>query len=107
MGGRIVPWILVLAALGAAAFHAPLRTYIEGRIANNIGVLYAKGIGVGPNPAVAARWYERAAERGSAAGQFNLGFALQKGVGVAIDEPAAERWYRRAAEQGVTEAANN
>ena len=107
MWRRILLLALLAAAVTGLALSPSARTFVEGRVANNVGVLYSKGIGVRQDPAAAARWYGRAAERGSAAGQFNLGYALQKGIGVPTDEPSAAHWYRAAAEQGMAEAANN
>jgi len=100
--------LLLLAGLAAAlAIWAPSRQYLEGRLYNNIGSAYARGILVGKSADQATHWYRAAAERGSAAGQFNLGYALQKGAGIPRDEDAAAIWYKRAARQGMPEAANN
>ena len=52
----------------------------------------------------AMRWYERAAERGSAQAEFYLGVMLENGVRGEPDAEAAAGWYLKAAEQGRVEA---
>ncbi|MDP6603774.1 MAG: tetratricopeptide repeat protein [Rhodospirillales bacterium] len=52
----------------------------------------------------AMRWYERAAERGSAQAQFYLGLMLENGVRGEPDAKAAAGWYLKAADQGHVEA---
>ena len=47
-----------------------------------LGRRYDKGEGVTPNPAEAARWYQRAAVHGHTAAQFFLGLLDEKGEGV-------------------------
>lgn len=103
---RIVALLLVLAAVGLAAWP-PSRTFLQGRLENNVGYLYARGVIVGRDPAAAARWYASAAQHGSPDGQFNYGYALQTGEGVARDVAQAKQWYERAARQGHPQAANN
>ena len=48
----------------------------------------------------AMRWYQRAAETGSADAQFLLGQLFEAGVGRPQDPAAAAAWYRKAAVQG-------
>ncbi len=50
--------------------------------------------------ALAAQWYEKAAERGNAFAQTELGRQYQQGLGVPRDSAKAVEWYRKAAEQG-------
>ena len=52
----------------------------------------------------AMRWYERAAEGGSALAQFYLGVMLENGVRGEPDAEAAAGWYLKAAEQDHVEA---
>ncbi len=66
----------------------------------NLGVCYAKGIGIGKDEAEAAKWYRKAAELGFAPAQFNLGVCYVKGKGIEKDEAEAVKWYRKAAGQG-------
>jgi TPR repeat protein len=53
-----------------------------------------------PDFAEAVRWYERAAESGSAEAAARLCRMYLAGQGVRRDEAAAKRWYERAAELG-------
>ncbi len=50
------------------------------------------------------KWYERNAERGVAAAQFQLAKYYELGTEVPVDIKEAVRWYRSAAEQGHAEA---
>jgi len=50
------------------------------------------------------KWYQRSAERGSAAAQFQLAKYYELGIEVPVDLKEAVRWYRSAAEQGYPEA---
>jgi len=50
--------------------------------------------------AIAAEWYGKAAERGSAIAQYELGHQHQLGLGVPKDPAKALEWFRKAAEQG-------
>ena len=105
---KTLAWLLALAAAWAGLLQwPPAAEFVRGRLDNNIGVLYSKGLVVRHDPAEAVRWWTAASQHGSAAGQVNLGFALQNGVGTPLDEVAAARWYEQAARQGVAEAANN
>jgi TPR repeat protein len=121
----IVLW-LVLATLAAAGdFQAGLAAYERKDFAAalkewqpladkgdasaqyNLGLMYAKGEGVGQDFKRAAEWYEKAAQQGVAAAQYNLGVIYTHGQGVPKDLQKASEWYQKAAEQGVDGAANN
>lgn len=104
--GRILGLLVVAVVVGLAAWPTS-RSFLQGRLENNIGYLYAKGVIVAQDPAAAARWYASAATHGSADAQFNYGYALQTGAGVPVDVATAKQWYERAAEQGHAQAANN
>jgi len=62
--------------------------------------MYHNGQGVPRDYAQALVWYRKAADQGSADGQFNLGLMYAQGQGVHRDDAEAARWYRMAAEQG-------
>ncbi|MBS0396601.1 MAG: sel1 repeat family protein [Proteobacteria bacterium] len=100
------PALLVL-ALVAVWSWPPSRDFLLGRVENNVGVFYAKGLLVDRDEAEAVRWYAKSARRGCASGAFNFAFALQQGVGVAPNEREAAVWYEKAAAAGMAEAANN
>jgi localization factor PodJL len=72
-----------------------------------IAVRYAEGRGVPQSLAEAARWFERAANRGLAPAQYRLGSLLEKGHGVKKDADAARRLYLAAAEKGNAKAMHN
>jgi TPR repeat protein len=61
-----------------------------------LGGLYLGGYGVAKDEAAAMAWFRKAAEQGSAAGQFSLAslFFARK------DYAASVAWFRRSAEQG-------
>lgn len=61
------------------------------------GRIYAEGVGVPQNLALAARWYARAAELGDVEGAFAYGVMLAKGQGVQKDLEAAARMFEAAA----------
>ena len=71
-----------------------------------VGHLYRSGRGVPRDPAEAARWYRKAAEQGSDAGQYELGVMHENGVGVVRNPREAVAWYRKAAVQGHARAQN-
>ena len=64
-------------------------------------------LGVVPDIAEAARWYERAASQGKVAAQNNLGRLYQLGSGVPKDLDKAIYWYEKAAAQGSETATRN
>lgn len=69
-----------------------------------LGDMYAKGIGVPQDKALAAEWFRKAAEQGHGEARFRLGGMYAKGDGVPQDKAEAIRWYRMAAEQGHHDA---
>ena len=66
----------------------------------NIGLMYAKGIGVPRDDREAVRWLRRAADQGLASAQHNLGNLYYFGEGVERDYGMAALWFRRAGAQG-------
>jgi len=72
-----------------------------------LGTLYAEGKGVEQNDAIAALWFERAANQGDAAAQYNLGASYIEGLGVKKDEAEAAKWFRKAADQRMAFAQLN
>lgn len=57
-----------------------------------VALIYRDGLGVPKDPGQAARWFERAAERGHARAALQLGEAYWKGVGVKQDLVTAYMW---------------
>ncbi|NBN78804.1 hypothetical protein GWI72_11045 [Microvirga tunisiensis] len=72
-----------------------------------IGVNYTEGKGVEPDLAEAAKWYEKAAQKGLAPAQYRLASLYEKGRGVPKDLARAREWYVKAAEAGNAKAMHN
>ena len=67
---------------------------------NAIAGLYDQGEGVRRDPALAATWYRRSAERRNSVGQLNLGDMYGRGLGLPLDGAEAYFWLGLAASQG-------
>jgi TPR repeat protein len=74
---------------------------------NNLGVMYAKGLGVPRDDAQALSWFRKAAEQGFEAAEASIGISYEDGKGVAKDDVQAATWYRKAAEKGYAQAELN
>jgi len=67
----------------------------------DLGTLYKNGwAGLPQDHAESAKWYQPAAERGSAVAQLNLGVFYSLGLGVTKNADEAIRFLRLAAQQG-------
>ncbi|MBF0352500.1 MAG: sel1 repeat family protein [SAR324 cluster bacterium] len=55
----------------------------------------------------AAKWYQRAAEKGVVEGQKKLGYLYLNGLGVPRESETAFKWYQLAAQAGDPEAQNS
>src|SRR5580698_1103715 len=66
----------------------------------NLGLMYARGLGVEKDIAEAWRLFQLAAAKGNAQAQFGLGVRSAEGWGVQQDFVAASHWYQLAADQG-------
>lgn len=62
----------------------------------NVGEIYERGMGVEPDYAVAAEWYQKAADKGYSRAMFNLGTLYEQGLGVPQDGLKALNLYRQA-----------
>src|SRR5438132_432724 len=71
----------------------------------SLGLLYAKGQGVGQSYSKAVHWYRQAAEQGDADAQISLGLLLAKGEGVPQDYVKGHVWLSLSAAQGNKDAA--
>src|SRR5262249_3104368 len=71
----------------------------------NMGILYARGDGVGQDMAEAAQWFRRAADGGHPDAQYTLGMTYATGPRRNIVE--ALSWWRKAAVQGHIDAQYN
>ena len=72
----------------------------------NLGVMYAKGIGVPQDYAQAVQWYRKAAEQGEIEAQFALGVMYEKGIGVPQNMAIAKKWFSRACNSGFKAVCN-
>jgi TPR repeat protein len=73
----------------------------------NMGLLYARGEGVGRDFAKAADYYRKAADQGIVEAEYNLGVLYSNGQGVPKDDAEASKWFLKAAQQGDAKAANS
>jgi TPR repeat protein len=64
-----------------------------------LGLMYDTGNGVAQDLAAAVVWFQKAAEQGQVAAQYNLGLMYKAGNGVEQDLAVAAVWWRKAAEQ--------
>lgn len=69
-----------------------------------LGTKYELGAQVNKDPAQAAIWYRKAAEKGDVRAQHSLGVLYELGNGVQADVGTAVQWYRKAAERGFAPA---
>jgi uncharacterized protein len=76
----------------------------EATAQNNLGFMYANGVGVPKDEAEAVKWFRKAAIQGNAQAQSNLGIAYGNGEVVPQDDVEAVKWYRKAADQGDAQA---
>jgi TPR repeat protein len=72
----------------------------------NLGLLYARGLGVPQSYDRAIAWYRLAASQGVAAAQYNLGVIYANGQGVPVNREEAAKWFLQAAGQGIAQAAS-
>ncbi len=70
-----------------------------------LGAMLATGVRDIPDPAAAAPWYQRSAERGNATAAFYLGVQYARAEGVERDLERAVALYRQAAAKGHIRAA--
>lgn len=100
-----------IASYGAGDFddaRAAFRTLADEGSAigeTMLGTMYARGEGVAADPATAAAYWLRAAQRGYPPAQLALAGALAGGRGVARDPGEAWLWASLAAEHGDAEIA--
>ena len=73
----------------------------------NLGICYARGLGVTKNEVEAVKWYRQAAGQNFAGAQSRLGNSYYYGHGVAKDEVEAVKWYRLSIANGSDSACNN
>jgi len=79
----------------------------DADLQNNLGMMYAKGLGVLQDYKEAVKWYRKSAEQGNSEAEYNLGVTYAEGLGVLQDYKEAAKWYRKSAEQGYSSAQFN
>lgn len=67
---------------------------------HQLGLLYADGVGVGRDDALAYAWFLRAAEQGYLPAEVAAGICLVRGSGVEADPATGRRWLSRPAAHG-------
>jgi localization factor PodJL len=72
-----------------------------------IGVRFLNDGGLEGGPVSAARWFEKAADRGHSEAQFMLASMYERGAGVEKNEAKATALYRQAASAGHVRAMHN
>ena len=77
----------------AVASWRPLAEQGDAEAALFLAYAYRNGLGVGRDPASAARWYRFAAERGHPEAQYELALMYELGLGVTRDVDEAAAWY--------------
>jgi hypothetical protein len=78
--------------------------YLGALGANNLGVIYAKGLGVKQDYKRAFQLFQKSAAGGASCGMYNLGSSYEQGLGVAQDYKQARQWYEKSAANGNEDA---
>jgi len=79
----------------------------SGKAQTVVGLDYLDGNGVSENAQEAAKWLERASEKGQPVAQYRLGTLYESGKGVKADPESAIHWYEAAAIGGNRKAMHN
>lgn len=89
-------------AFDRADLQSALRVWMQAAQSGDaeaqtyVGDIYERGLGVAPDYATAAQWYEKAADQGFSRALFNLGTLYEQGFGVPQDQLKALNLYRQA-----------
>lgn len=86
----------------ALSIWLPLAEKGDPQAQTYVGEIYEKGIGTRASYAIAAQWYERAAQQNYSRAQINLGYLYESGLGVNRNLIQALNLYRQAS--GFTNA---
>lgn len=95
-------------AYDRANYQTALKVWLEGAMAgdpeaqNNVGEIYAKGLGTAPDYGMALQWFRKAADQGYGRAKINLGYLYEQGLGVEKDPAMALNLYREAS--GIQDA---
>lgn len=88
----------------AVRYLIPLAEMGEIYSMYNLGIAYAKGLGVEQSYAKAAEYFQPAADAGNVDSQFLIGVLYQEGEGVAQSYEQAAHYFQLAADQGSVDA---
>jgi predicted phage tail protein len=83
-----------------ANYQTALKVWLDQAMAgsaeaqNNVGEIYAKGLGTDPDYGMAFQWFKKAADQGFNRAKINLGFLYEQGLGVTQDQAMALNLYR-------------
>ncbi len=69
---------------------------------NNLGMLYAEGLGVAQDYQQAKAWWQKAANQGHAGAQYNLGVMYYEGKGMEKNYQKAKVWWQKVLAQPNT-----
>lgn len=89
-------------AFDRANYQTALKVWLDQAMAgsaeaqNNVGEIYAKGLGIAPDYGMAFQWFRKAADQGFSRAKINLGWLYEEGLGVAKDPAMALNLYREA-----------
>ncbi len=78
--------------------------YGHPKAENNLGMLYAQGMGVGQDYAKAVKYWKQS---GTADANNNLGICYDQGLGVPVDKKMAKQYYQLAIAGGNADAERN
>ena len=106
LGAQTARWELVIGCDTVDPMD-PSETVTNAEQQFQLGVMFHFGQGVQQNDAMAAHWYQQAADQGQADAECNLGNLYRDGRGVPQDEVKAREWWMRAANHGITLAQTN
>lgn len=72
-----------------------------------VATIYANGLGVAQNMALAASWYDIASKNGDVRATFELALLYQNGIGLPKNRQLAAEMFQKAADQGHRESIYN
>jgi hypothetical protein len=100
--------LVALAGLMSHSFGRPELACHTGADCNRAALAAARGVdGQTPDPAQAARLYQRACDLGDGAACNNLGLAFQSGRGLPRDDARAFSLFELGCSRGAAEGCNN
>lgn len=89
---------------GMSMFEDAAERDVRGDVLISLGIEWASGKSMPPNPAKALECYQRSADRGNGTGWARVGYCRQTGAGVAKDGKEAIRCYEKGIRLGSEEA---